>query len=139
MCEIEKLAHQAGAQTLEACMASSIPQAREGKLYLMCGGTEDAFRKAEPILKEIAFGSALHRQRWRSRKGEGARQHGDEHQHRRIGGGIGTRRGARSGFGNVEKGFFANRRGLPRAGNGRRRYAKSRARLLFLCGACCQR
>src|SRR5919201_4171389 len=52
--EIEKLAHRAGAQTLEACMASSIPQAREGQLYLMCGGTEDAFRKAEPILKELA-------------------------------------------------------------------------------------
>jgi 3-hydroxyisobutyrate dehydrogenase len=51
--EIEKLAHKAGAQTLEACMASSIPQAREGRLYLMCGGREDAFRKAEPILKEL--------------------------------------------------------------------------------------
>jgi len=35
-------------------MASSITQAREGKLYLMCGGTEEAFRKAEPILKELA-------------------------------------------------------------------------------------
>src|SRR5918996_3218679 len=52
--EIEKLAQKAGAQSLEACMASSIPQAREGKLYLMCGGNEDAFRKAEPILKELA-------------------------------------------------------------------------------------
>jgi 3-hydroxyisobutyrate dehydrogenase len=51
--QIEKLAHQAGAQTLEACMASSIPQARDGGLYLMCGGTEDAFRKSEPILKEL--------------------------------------------------------------------------------------
>src|SRR5258708_21750146 len=52
--EIEKLANKAGAQSLEACMASSITQAREGKLYLMCGGKEDAFRKAEPILKELA-------------------------------------------------------------------------------------
>src|SRR5438876_4232730 len=34
-------------------MASSITQAREGKLYLMCGGKEEAFRKAEPILKEL--------------------------------------------------------------------------------------
>src|SRR5881394_564571 len=51
--ELEKLAHKAGAETLEACMASSIPQAREGSLYLMCGGSEDAFRKAEPILKEL--------------------------------------------------------------------------------------
>jgi len=52
--EVEKLATQAGAESLEACMASSIPQAREGKLYLMCGGSEKAFRKAEPILKELA-------------------------------------------------------------------------------------
>ena len=51
--EIEKLAAKAGAETLEACMASSITQAREGKLYLMCGGKEDAFRKVEPILKQL--------------------------------------------------------------------------------------
>jgi 3-hydroxyisobutyrate dehydrogenase len=51
--EVEKLAGKAGAQALEACMASSITQAREGKLYLMCGGTEETFRKAEPILKEL--------------------------------------------------------------------------------------
>ena len=34
-------------------MASSIRQAREGSLYLMCGGRDDAFRKAEPILNEL--------------------------------------------------------------------------------------
>ncbi|MFL6552472.1 MAG: NAD(P)-dependent oxidoreductase, partial [Chthoniobacterales bacterium] len=52
--DTEKLAHQAGAESLEACMASSITQARDGKLYLMCGGDEKTFRKAEPILKELA-------------------------------------------------------------------------------------
>jgi 3-hydroxyisobutyrate dehydrogenase len=51
--EIDRLAEKAGAQAIEACMASSIRQAREGKLYLMCGGKEEAFRKAEPILKEL--------------------------------------------------------------------------------------
>jgi 3-hydroxyisobutyrate dehydrogenase len=51
--DVERLAEKAGAQTLEACMASSITQAREGKLYLMCAGKEEAFRKAEPILKEL--------------------------------------------------------------------------------------
>ncbi len=51
--DVEKLAAKADAQTLEACMASSITQAREGSLYLMCAGSEDAFRKAEPILKEL--------------------------------------------------------------------------------------
>src|ERR1700719_4502391 len=52
--DVEKMAEKAGAQSLEACMASSITQAREGKLYLMCGGTEAAFRKAEPVLRELA-------------------------------------------------------------------------------------
>ena len=52
--EVEKLAEKAGAESLEACMASSITQAREGKLYLMCGGAEAAFRKAQPILKELS-------------------------------------------------------------------------------------
>src|SRR5216110_1694397 len=52
--DVEKLAEKAGAQSLEACMASSITQAREGKLYLMCGGAEAAFRKAEPVLRELA-------------------------------------------------------------------------------------
>lgn len=51
--DVEKLATKAGAQSLEACMASSITQAREGSLYLMCGGSEEAFRKAEPVLKEL--------------------------------------------------------------------------------------
>jgi 3-hydroxyisobutyrate dehydrogenase len=52
--DIGKMSEKAGAESLEACMASSITQAREGKLYLMCGGSETAFRKAEPILKELA-------------------------------------------------------------------------------------
>src|SRR4029077_5785157 len=36
-----------------ACMASSITQAREGSLYLMCGGEKSAFERAEPILKAL--------------------------------------------------------------------------------------
>jgi 3-hydroxyisobutyrate dehydrogenase len=51
--EVERFADKAGAQTLEACMASSITQAREGTLYLMCGGSEDAFAKAKPILNQL--------------------------------------------------------------------------------------
>ena len=51
--EVEGLAQKVGAQTLEACMASSITQAREGSLYLMCGGEKSAFDRAEPILKAI--------------------------------------------------------------------------------------
>jgi 3-hydroxyisobutyrate dehydrogenase len=52
--EIEQLAQQAGSQSLEACMASSITQAREGSLYLMCGGEKSAFDRAEPILQALA-------------------------------------------------------------------------------------
>jgi len=52
--EIERLSEAAGAASLEACMASSITQAREGSLYLTCGGREDNFRRAEPILKELS-------------------------------------------------------------------------------------
>jgi 3-hydroxyisobutyrate dehydrogenase len=52
--EVEQLAAAAGAASLEACMASSITQAREGSLYLMCGGREDVFHRAEPVLKELS-------------------------------------------------------------------------------------
>ncbi len=51
--EIEGLAKRAGARTLEACMASSITQAREGTLYLMCGGDEQTFRDAQPVLEKL--------------------------------------------------------------------------------------
>jgi 3-hydroxyisobutyrate dehydrogenase len=52
--EIEKLAASAGAQSLEACMASSITQAREGTLYLMCAGEKAAFERGRDILKAIS-------------------------------------------------------------------------------------
>ena len=51
---VEALAHNAGAESMEACMASSITQAREGSLYLMTGGTDQAFRRAEPILRDLS-------------------------------------------------------------------------------------
>jgi len=52
--EVEKLAKKAGASSLEACMASSITQAREGTLYLMLGGSEATFNKVKPILEKLA-------------------------------------------------------------------------------------
>jgi 3-hydroxyisobutyrate dehydrogenase len=39
---------------LAASMASSIPQARQGTLYLMIGGDADVFAKYEPLLMDIA-------------------------------------------------------------------------------------
>jgi len=43
-----------GASSLEACMASSITQARQGSLYLMCGGKPEVFERAKPILEKLA-------------------------------------------------------------------------------------
>ena len=50
---VEGKAEKAGAQTLEACMASSITQARQGSLYLMCGGKQEAFTRAQPVLEKL--------------------------------------------------------------------------------------
>jgi 3-hydroxyisobutyrate dehydrogenase len=51
---VEEKAEKAGAQTLEACMASSIPQARQGTLYLMCGGKPEVFERAKPIVEKLS-------------------------------------------------------------------------------------
>jgi 3-hydroxyisobutyrate dehydrogenase len=51
---VEAKAGKAGAQSLEACMASSIPQARQGSLYLMCGGQPEVFERAKPILEKLS-------------------------------------------------------------------------------------
>ena len=52
--DVEQLAEKHGASSLEGCMASSITQAREGTLYLMCGGKEDIFNNAKPILDSMS-------------------------------------------------------------------------------------
>ena len=52
--DVETLVTQHGGQSLEACMASSITQARQGTLYLMCGGRRDAFESAKPLLEKLS-------------------------------------------------------------------------------------
>ena len=52
--EVERRAKKAGAVTLEGCMASSIPQARNGTLYLMCGGERKTFERIKPILEKLS-------------------------------------------------------------------------------------
>ncbi len=52
--EVEKRAAKAGARALEGCMASSITQAREGTLYLMCGGKKPVFDKCRPLLDAMS-------------------------------------------------------------------------------------
>ena len=48
--DVERIAGEKGAMSLEACMASSIPQARDGTLYLMVAGDKRAFERARPLL-----------------------------------------------------------------------------------------
>ncbi len=52
--EVEKLAKKAKAASLEACMASSINQARAGTLYLMIGGEKTSFDKVKVILTKLS-------------------------------------------------------------------------------------
>lgn len=51
--DIEQAVERHGGSALEACMASSIPQARQGTLYLMCGGKQEVFNRARPILEAL--------------------------------------------------------------------------------------
>ncbi len=52
--KVAKLCESAGAASLEACMASSITQARTGTLYLMCGGEKRVFLKVRPVLEALS-------------------------------------------------------------------------------------
>ena len=51
--EVEQAVERHGGASLEACMASSITQARHGTLYLMCGGKPDVFARAKPLLETL--------------------------------------------------------------------------------------
>ena len=53
--DVEALAEGAGASSLESCMASSITQARDGTLYLMCAGREEVYRQVEPLLETLSI------------------------------------------------------------------------------------
>lgn len=52
--EVERLARAGGAHALEACMASSIPQARSGSLYLMIGGDRETFERLKPMFEKMS-------------------------------------------------------------------------------------
>src|SRR5258708_2767545 len=52
--DVEARAHARNALSLEVCMASSIPQARNGMLYLMVGGRKHVFDRARPILEDLS-------------------------------------------------------------------------------------
>jgi 3-hydroxyisobutyrate dehydrogenase len=52
--EVERRTRAVGAASLEGCMASSIPQARNGTLYLMCGGDRSTFERVKPVLEKLS-------------------------------------------------------------------------------------
>jgi 3-hydroxyisobutyrate dehydrogenase len=51
---VDQLITAAGGTAVEACMASSIPQARNGELYLMCAGNDGAFAHVKPMLEKMS-------------------------------------------------------------------------------------
>lgn len=51
---VDAAARAAGADCLEAAMASSISHAREGKLYLMVGGDEAVYQRLLPVLEQMS-------------------------------------------------------------------------------------
>jgi 3-hydroxyisobutyrate dehydrogenase len=52
--EIYSAAKAVGAQSLEACMASSISHAREGKLYLMLAGDEAVYEEVRGMIEPMS-------------------------------------------------------------------------------------
>jgi 3-hydroxyisobutyrate dehydrogenase len=52
--EVFAAAEKAGAHSLEACMASSISHAREGKLYLMLAGDESVYNSVLPLIEDMS-------------------------------------------------------------------------------------
>ena len=52
--DIERLCEERGANALEACMASSIPQARSGQLYLMIGGKREVYERVRGMLEAMS-------------------------------------------------------------------------------------
>ncbi|HVA28740.1 MAG TPA: NAD(P)-dependent oxidoreductase [Candidatus Baltobacteraceae bacterium] len=52
--ETQARVEAAGGNSLEACMASSITQARNGTLYLMVGGRREIFERMRPLLESLS-------------------------------------------------------------------------------------
>lgn len=53
--DVEAAAHKAGAAAIEACMASSITQARQGTLYLILAGDSAVVEKTGPLLEALSI------------------------------------------------------------------------------------
>ena len=113
---------------LEACMASSIPQARQGTLYLMIGGRREVFERVKPMLEEMS--SSL---KYIGEAGRAAQVKALVNMVMNIntaglaeGLGLGERAWARSRH--AARSLFADRREFARTRNRRRRHAGARTR-----------
>ena len=52
--DVQRLCESRGAHSIEACMASSITQARDGTLYLMIGGRREDFERLRPMFEQMS-------------------------------------------------------------------------------------
>jgi 3-hydroxyisobutyrate dehydrogenase len=52
--ETQRVVEATGGYSIEACMASSITQARDGTLYLMIGGRREVFERTRPLLESLS-------------------------------------------------------------------------------------
>ena len=130
---VEKTANRAGAETLEACMASSITQARDGHALSHVRRREAAFENVQTDARRIS----APRLRYIGPTGQAAQVKALVNMVMNINTaglaeGLGSRRRARPRSGNAPRSLLPDRRELPRPANRWRRHAEPRARLLFL-------
>ena len=105
-------------------MASSIPQARNGELYLMCAGDAAAYARVQADARDDVVVDALDRRTGHGRAGQSAGQHADEHQHGGSRRSARPRRRARTRPHDAARGLRADRRRIARARHRRRRHAE---------------
>ena len=136
--EIEPAVAAAGAEAMEACMASSITQARQGTLFLILGGDPALVERMDPLLAAISSA-----RRYVGPTGRAAQVKALVNMVMNIntaglaeGLGLGAALGTRPQ--RPARGVRADRREFPRAGDRRRRHAEPRARVLFFRRPCRQ-
>ena len=132
--DVETLAEQAGAKSLEGCMASSITQAREGTLYLMCGGKREVFDDVRPILDSMSTDL-----KYIGTAGQAAQVKALVNMVMNINTaglaeGLGAWSGAGPRPGDAPAGVFADGRQFPGAGNRRGGHGGPGPRVLLLIG-----
>ena len=61
--ELAERARERGAAMLDAPVSGSVPQAQSGTLTIMVGGDDEAYRRVEPVLRELGTPDARRRER----------------------------------------------------------------------------